>query len=136
MVKMGTGKLNGLSVVKYRSTKAFATKQLMLRKTEKTPGSNPMIVDTQSTDDFHLPEGAGIGLCKLYGIPQVPGIPIDVISTDLNMNADAFLKSAKAIKIKTSSADFILPSAYKRVKNIEETSTSTMDADTMQLFGK
>ncbi len=136
MIKVGAGTLAGFNVVKYQTTKAFDQKQLSLRKTDKVPGSNPRIIDSQSTDDFHLPTGAGTSLCRLYGVPIVPGIPIEVSCKDMDLSFSSLLQLKKSAKTRVSAADFALPVGYKRLDSIEEIMKSNDDQDAMQLFGK
>jgi hypothetical protein len=134
MIKVGTGTLNHFNVVKYQSTKAFSARQRALRQLDKTPSSNPMILDSQSTDDFHLAPGAGLGLCRMYGIPLVPGIPLEVDCKDSDLSPTCFLESKKYTKTKVSAADFAIPAGYKRIESIEEIMKSIDMQDAMQLF--
>jgi hypothetical protein len=136
MEKVGTGTLNGFEVVKYRTTKAFTLKQAASRHNDKVPSSNPMIIDSQSTDDFHLAPGAGLGLCRLYGLPLVPGIPLKVIAKDSDLNPKTYLQSKQGTKTKVNASDFAIPPGYKLLKRIEEITQTAETQDALLLFGK
>jgi hypothetical protein len=136
MIKVGTDNIHGFKIVKYQTTKEFSAKQALLRKTDKVPSSNPRIIDSQSTEDFHLAPGAGLGLCKLYGIPLVPGIPLYVECKDMDLSRSNYLESHKYTKTKVSARDFALPLGYRKLKGAEEIMQSNVNPDAMQLFGK
>jgi len=136
MGKVGTGQLDGFNVVKYRTSKAFEVKAKLLRKTDNVPSSNPSVIDSQSTDDFHLPPSAGEGLCKYYGVPWVSGIPLSVEAKDTDGDPSVILKSSKGQKIKVTASDFLLPPGFTREKSLEEVHQSSQTEDAMQLFGR
>lgn len=136
MIKVGVGAVAGFNVAKYQTTKAFNNRQLMLRRTDKVPASNPRIINSQSTDDFHLPEAVGTTLCRLYGVPIIPGIPIEVDCRDMDLSFSSLLQLKKSTKVKVSAADFAPPIGYKRLENVQEIFNSNEDQDAMQLFGK
>jgi hypothetical protein len=136
MQKIGSGEINGFKVVKYRTTKAFTATQLMLRKTEKVPSSNPTVIDLQTTEDFQLPAGVGMALAKFYGVPDVPGIPLQVDLKDTDDNPSNYLRSSKCRKTRASAGDFALPTGYRKLKSVEEINQSNETEDAMQLFGR
>jgi len=135
MEKTGTARLFGFTMVKYQSTKAYDMQQARLRKTDHIPSSNPRIIYIQSTEDFHLPAGAGTAQCRLYGLPLVPGIPLQVLTKDNDLTPASVLQSTQCIKTKVSPNDFMVPHSYKRVRSIEEITKSNVTEDAMQLFG-
>ena len=134
MIKIGTGTLNGFKIVKYKTTKDFTAHQAAINKQDDLPVSSPMSIESQSTNDFHLAPGAGVGLCRLYGIPVVPGIPLEVNAQDMNLNPVNYLHSRLFTKTTASTADFALPTGYRPMKSVQEILQSNVTEDAMQLF--
>ena len=136
MVPAGKVTLNGFNVSKYKSTEAYNLQQVKLKKAGQIPASTPQMMESQSSDDLHLAPGAALALCRLYGIPLVPGIPVEARNTDLEHHSSYQLQTTKCTKTMVSEKDFALPRGYEHLKNLQEMTKSDVTEDGMLLFGR
>jgi hypothetical protein len=135
MMPDGEQTLLNLPAKKYKSSKAFSTRQYRLQVTDHIPGSNPHIVENVNSEFFKSPTSMNTALSRFYNLPIVPGLPLWARIENLNKEHTVTLRTVKTARLKMDSATFAVPSGYKAVEHGAEVIRSNMSPESMELFG-
>ena len=91
-------------------------------------------MDVEATNDLHISKEVCTTMCRHFGAPVVPGVPLEVIFLDLDSIPSTYLHTKSFSKIKTSTADFKLSGRLKTVATPQQVELGGVSPDAMQLF--
>ncbi|MBU6450655.1 MAG: hypothetical protein KGS72_02675 [Cyanobacteria bacterium REEB67] len=119
--------LGPIRAVQYQSTPTFVAGQQALRARREIPSRSVQSITYVVTDHFEAPAAQGRLLQKMYGLPAVPGVPLDMVFHDLHDTKKSYLTTSEILKAKASAADFARPSGLSPAHTVEEVTSVVND---------
>ncbi|HEY9776714.1 MAG TPA: hypothetical protein V6C81_23325 [Planktothrix sp.] len=127
MQRTGALKVFGMSAAHYDSTPRYAATQMVAYHTGELPGSAPGAVHFDLLDQTKLPQAPCSVLEKIFGVPQMVGVPAVCWYDSVDRNKHQYLTTGKITTVTCSKKDFEFPKEYKRVPH--EAQLNNMESD-------
>jgi hypothetical protein len=116
-----------ISAVQYQSTVAFVAAQKALRAQKEIPARSVQSITYIVTDRFAAAAPQARLLQKMYGLPAVPGVPLDMVFHDLHDTKKSYLTTSEVQETKASAADFARPAGFSTASTVEEVTSVVND---------
>ncbi len=133
IVESGAAKYADRAARRYRSSDKFGESQEALYAKHDIPARCVKTLLYTVTDAFKTGSEQNRLLQKMYGLPLVEGLPLELVFYDLHNMKKSYLTTSDIKAIKVSPADFDVPQGLATARNVEEV-CSDVNSGGLDLF--
>jgi hypothetical protein len=127
-------KCQALPGLQFNSTDKYTNDRIASHKNNDLPARGIMTLTYTTTAKFTQTPELGHLLQKMYGLPEVDGVPLTLIYRNFHNEARDYLLTSEVEQVKISAADFSRPTGYAPAQTVEEVTSVVNDG--IEIFGR